>query len=250
MFYGMFRGSTSSGGTDAEIPRGVGGIALLPETYVEGGHTIAQPFLGTYHTTVTHSLSAANTGNGCGRGYAYTLVVAGNHRCYIVDAAAAAVIDVEADVCRFFGLEHTVTIAVGEDNVTNFKIVGRIGRRSVVVIATAPVTDAVVETAIGIAISITVTIVPVTIWIVVALAFLLHLGTCHSGCRTGNATDKGSYIGTMVTAHDITDNGSEHGAHIGTGDTTIPLATGGAAAEAKEQSEEQNKVFSHDAFMV
>ena len=53
----------------------------------------------------------------------------------------------------------------------------------------------------------------------------------------------------MVTAHDITDNGSEHGAHIGTGDTTIPLATGGAAAEAKEQGEEQNKVFSHDAFM-
>ena len=124
----------------------------------------------------------------------YTVVVAGNDWCYIVDTAAAAVVDIKTDVCRLVRFETTVSIVVGEDNVADFEIVGRIGGWRIVVVAAATVSDTVVVTVIGITIAITVVIVSIMTEIAVALAFLLHLGTGDSGCRACYATDESTDI--------------------------------------------------------
>ena len=166
----------------------------MSEAYVEGGDPTPQLLLGTYHTTVTDTLSATDAGDGGCRGNVYTVVVAGNDWCYIVDTAAAAVVDIKTDVCRLVRFETTVSIVVGEDNVADFEIVGRIGGWRIVVVAAATVSDTVVVTVIGITIAITVVIVSIMTEIAVALAFLLYFGACHTCYRTGNTTDESTDI--------------------------------------------------------
>lgn len=124
----------------------------------------------------------------------YTVVVAGNDWCYIVDTAAAAVVDIKTDVCRLVRFETTVSIVVGEDNVADFEIVGRIGGWRIVVVAAATVADAVVVTAAGKAVSMSVAIVSITVETAITLTLLLHLGTGDSGCRACYAADESTDI--------------------------------------------------------